>query len=387
MPSVRALKEALDSEGIVTKRAATRTGVRGGQPFGRGGLFHMLSNPVYIGKTRHRDKIYDGEHGAVVPQELWDAVQHKLEHQSADRAATGMGKAFLTGLIRDEHGRPMSPTHATKKIRRYYYYASNLAGDTNAGKSANECPPVIRVAQKAIHEAVRHALAELFSQRSVLDLLADHGKHMTILQGAMERSAELRTSITGTRHVAIATLLRKLRFALIVSNDGVSATIDRTIVLGMLLGQRPTHDDDEEPMALPLPIVAANRGKVRRLVLDGSVRRQTEPDPRLVRLLVNGHVEWQRAFAPGNPRPNAHQVRLARLATLAPDITAAILEGRQPAALTSRMMLRLPELPHDWAEQRRMLGFRNRHDDDGDPPGVGMRESPSAVPTGISAHG
>jgi len=385
MPSVRALKEALDSEGIVTKRADTRTGVRGGQPFGRGGLFHMLSNPVFIGKTRHRDKIYDGEHDAIVPQELWDAVQHKLQHQSADRAATGMGKAFLTGLIRDEHGRPMSPTHATKKVRRYYYYASNLASDTNAGKSAIECPPVIRVAQKAIHEAVRHALTELFSQRSVLDLLADYGTDMTILQGAMERSAELRASIAGTRHVAIAALLRKLRFAVTVSNDGVSATIDRLVVMHMLLGQRPTDHDDEDTMALPIPIVAANRGKVRRLVLDGSVRQQTEPDPRLVRLLVNGHMEWRRAFAPGNPRPNAHQVRLARLATLAPDITAAILEGRQPASLTSRVMLRLPELPHDWAEQRRMLGFRIRRDDDGNPHSVGMNEN--TIPAGRSAHG
>jgi hypothetical protein len=45
------------------------------------------------------------------------------------------------------------------------------------------------------------------------------------------------------------------------------------------------------------------------------------------------------------------------LAALAPDITAAIIEGRQPADLTAKRLRDLPDLPLDWAEQRRMLGF------------------------------
>lgn len=362
LPSVRALKEELDSKGIITKRVDTKMGPRGGNLFGRGGLFHMLSNPVFIGKTRHHDKVYEGEHDAIIPLDLWDAVQRKLELQSVDRSATGLGKAILTGLIRDQHGRPMSPTHATKKVRRYYYYASNLASDMHAGKTVAECPPVVRVAQNIIHEAVRHAVTELFSQRSVLDLLAEHGSDMTILQAAIERSSALRSHTVGNRHVALASLLRKLGAEFVVSNDGVRATINRSAVMSALLGGQVAPVTSGDKMPLPLPIVAVNRGTVRRLVLEGQMRRHAEPDPRLVRMLINGHVEWERAFAPGNPRPNAHQVRLARLAALAPDITAAILEGRQPASLTSRVLLRLPELPHEWAEQRRLLGFQTYRD-------------------------
>lgn len=357
VPSVHALKRSLDSENLVTKRIVSKSGVRGGQPFGRGGLFHMLSNPVFIGKTRHGDKIYDGEHDAIIPTALWDAVQQKLDVQSADRSATGVDQAFLTGLIRDEYGRPMSPTHATKKTRRYYYYASNSSRDVNSGKPAGDCAPALRISQTVIHEAVRYALAELFSSRSVLDLLAEHDTDMTALQSALERSADVRASIAGTRHVPAKKLLRELSAELIVSGNRVDASIDRQEVIRMLLGQKRSGAAFFDRMPLELPILGENCGEAQGLRLDGRVRRQAGPEPRLLRLLISGHVEWKRAFLPWSKRPSAHQVRVARLATLAPDITAAILEGRQPASLTSRMLLRLPELPHDWAEQRRLLGF------------------------------
>jgi hypothetical protein len=41
---------------------------------------------------------------------------------------------------------------------------------------------------------------------------------------------------------------------------------------------------------------------------------------------------------------------------LAPDIQKAILEGRQPASLTIEQLMR-GDLPLEWQEQRRALGF------------------------------
>lgn len=49
--------------------------------------------------------------------------------------------------------------------------------------------------------------------------------------------------------------------------------------------------------------------------------------------------------------------QLARLGSLAPDIVSAILEGRQPAALTRTRLARTKALPLDWNEQQRMFGF------------------------------
>ena len=49
--------------------------------------------------------------------------------------------------------------------------------------------------------------------------------------------------------------------------------------------------------------------------------------------------------------------RLVRLSYLAPDITQAILDGRQPRDLTADKLLVHSRLPLTWDEQRRMLGF------------------------------
>ncbi len=48
--------------------------------------------------------------------------------------------------------------------------------------------------------------------------------------------------------------------------------------------------------------------------------------------------------------------RILPLAWLAPDIARSILEGRQPAGLTTKRLRDLPELPLDWAEQQLVLG-------------------------------
>jgi site-specific DNA recombinase len=45
------------------------------------------------------------------------------------------------------------------------------------------------------------------------------------------------------------------------------------------------------------------------------------------------------------------------LAFLAPAIVEAIMEGRQPVALTPRALERIGMLPCSWDDQRRRLGF------------------------------
>jgi site-specific DNA recombinase len=49
--------------------------------------------------------------------------------------------------------------------------------------------------------------------------------------------------------------------------------------------------------------------------------------------------------------------RLVRLSYLAPDITQAILDGRQPRDLTAVKLLERSRLPLAWHEQRAALGF------------------------------
>jgi hypothetical protein len=49
---------------------------------------------------------------------------------------------------------------------------------------------------------------------------------------------------------------------------------------------------------------------------------------------------------------------LLRLPWLAPDITTAIVYGRQPQQLNAKTLMRkASRLPADWTEQRTLLGF------------------------------
>ena len=64
LKSVRALAEEAEARGL--KGKDIDAGGKPGKPFGRGNLYHLLSNPVYVGKIRHRGDAYDGEHLPIV---------------------------------------------------------------------------------------------------------------------------------------------------------------------------------------------------------------------------------------------------------------------------------------------------------------------------------
>src|SRR5258707_4649332 len=56
---------------------------------------------------------------------LFDAVQQKLTQQWTARSTTrNASDHFLTGLLYDDSGHRMVPTHATKAGVRYRYYVS-----------------------------------------------------------------------------------------------------------------------------------------------------------------------------------------------------------------------------------------------------------------------
>lgn len=57
------------------------------------------------------------------------------------------------------------------------------------------------------------------------------------------------------------------------------------------------------------------------------------------------------------PESRNHQVRLARLKFLAPDIVTSIVEGCQPPELTARTLMRTQPLPLCWDQQRELFGF------------------------------
>ncbi|WP_367726055.1 recombinase family protein, partial [Mesorhizobium marinum] len=65
LKSVRALVDKAASHGHFGRKSIRKDGSTVlTRPFGRGNLYHLLSNVIYVGSIRHRDRIYNGEHDA-----------------------------------------------------------------------------------------------------------------------------------------------------------------------------------------------------------------------------------------------------------------------------------------------------------------------------------
>jgi hypothetical protein len=76
-------------------------------------------------KDKYKDEILPGEQPAIMDRALFDAVQQKLTEQWTTRSTTrNASDHLLTGLLFDDVGHRMVPTHATKGGVRYRYYVS-----------------------------------------------------------------------------------------------------------------------------------------------------------------------------------------------------------------------------------------------------------------------
>ena len=96
----------------------------GGQSFTKVSLHHLLTNVVYVGKVRYKKEIHEGEHAAIVPEALWQAVQDRLHRHGRTPGSRHPVHAPLGGLLRCRTcDCAMTPTFACNKGgRRYRYY-------------------------------------------------------------------------------------------------------------------------------------------------------------------------------------------------------------------------------------------------------------------------
>ncbi len=121
-------------------------------------------------------------------------------------------------------------------------------------------------------------------------------------------------------------------------------------------------------VTLTAPARLKRVGREMRMLAENSDDR-TAADPSLLRIIARAHDVQARITQ--NTKLTVHHVareeevsaayiyNLLRLPWLAPDITAAIVNGRQPRQLNAKSLMRqASRLPADWAEQRMQLGFR-----------------------------
>ncbi|WP_425052788.1 recombinase family protein [Psychromarinibacter sp. S121] len=128
---LNAVTRAADRLGLRSKRARFSTGrEQGGNRMSQGQVHRILTNPVYLGRIRHKEKSYPGTHPAIIEETVWTEVQDRLKAASARRRGAAPGApveevAPLKGKFRDDTGDGLTPTHTSRTGKRLRYYVSN----------------------------------------------------------------------------------------------------------------------------------------------------------------------------------------------------------------------------------------------------------------------
>jgi DNA invertase Pin-like site-specific DNA recombinase len=319
--SVHALQRELTGQRIKSKKRVTASGrTTGGLPFSRGALFHLLRNAIYRGCIAHKSVIHEGEHDAIIDNELFERVQQQLHCQArrhGNAAAHGAVKAPLTGKLFDAAVEPMSPAFSRGRSQRLYRYYVSASLQQGGAADKNR---VQRISANALETLVEELVRRwLPKASSPLDIplsirLREDG---LLLDMPGELAADISAGLSGAETIIHSSRL-SCRIAV--------------------------------PLALPF------RGG-KRLIVNGT--RTSHPDRVLIAGLRKAHAmigKHRRLPIVATAPASRYERELLRLAFLAPDLQRDILTGHQPLTLTLEK-LRHMDIPLCWKRQRKVLGW------------------------------
>ena len=373
--SVRTLQAELDAAGVRSKLRTLADGTPyGGQNLSRGALYLMLQNRIYRGEITHKGDAYPGEHPAIVDKALWDKVQAILADNRVDRATGSDAKypSLLAGLAFDENGERLTPTHAVKKGTRYRYYVSRslITGVAKDHSEGRRIP-----AGNLENLVVGRIRTFLVDEGAILNAIRDEHANGADQRRLIGRGRQISEELTTLPPDETRAMLMALLNRVDIRPDRVEIKVHRRQLLELLQAQsinsrapagRP-HGDFDDILTLTVKARLQRVGREMRMLVENA-DGQTSADPGLLRIIARAHDFQERlmqdtdltvpAIANQERVSTGYLSRLLRLPALAPDIITAIINGKHPPQLTAKKLMRLAlQIPIDWAEQRKLLGF------------------------------
>jgi hypothetical protein len=336
----------------------------------------MLQNRIYRGETAHKGNSYPGEHSAIIEQPLWDQVQAVLAKNRIERATGVRAKhpSLLAGLVFDHTGERLTPTYSVKKGTRYRYYVSTaLLAGAGSNRSSGRRIPAGNLEGLVINR-LRTFLADPGAILDAVDEL-----HSGSGQGQLiERGRQIAEELGALAPDKVKATLMMLLCRVEIKPDRIEINVSRHRLAQLLAGQSTNltmkdqmwqrKPDEDDVVALTAPARLKRVGREMRMLVENS-DDHTAADPSLLRVIARAHDIQARLthntkltvqdLAREERVTAAYIYTLLRLPWLAPDITTAIINGRQPSELNAKRLMRLTaRLPTNWIEQRTLLGFR-----------------------------
>ena len=186
---VKSLSKAakiLNDKGYRMKKWVTKDKKkRGGNLFNKDKLSSTLKNPLYIGKVRHKEKLYDGEHTPIIPEKIWNDAQKLLLINNARRKSVNQDKHnfLLKGLVKCGYCDSMMTTnfsYTNKKgtSRKYFYYQC-----VKVDKMGKDACKIRRVPAREIENIVLERISFIGKNPSIIDLIVRNAKSSLSTEG------------------------------------------------------------------------------------------------------------------------------------------------------------------------------------------------------------
>ena len=284
-------RDELATDGIVSKRRTSRQGrVSGGKAFARGALYRLLQNPIYRGEISHKGERHPGKHCPIIDAGLWDQVQAKLACNRVERRTGVRARqpSLLAGLVFDDRGERLIPTHANKKGTRYRYYVSQSlikhskaeAGDHGWRLPASDLEGVIEerlttfLADDAeIDDAIEAHVDDLGERKRIIRQAA------ALAQRWAERDLSTRKAMLGV--IVDRIEIRPGNITLKLRPQHLAEVVDP----GFDPAVAPAPGDDRDIIPLVIPATLRRNGMAMTLTIDGRTPKRA-PDRSLLRLLT-----------------------------------------------------------------------------------------------------
>jgi hypothetical protein len=263
----------------------------------------------------------------------------------------------------------MTPTHSNKKGRRYRYYVTHSfikRGRPKASDSARRIPAgdIERLVQERIVSFLR-------DECEVLGTMANTARQAHEVERLAMEAAGLVERWQGLPAPEKRQCIRNVVARVTVKSTTIEIGIRTRQLAGILLSDGTLGDGEamvlpDEPIKVLIVAARLKRTGVEKKLIIGTRQSRTKADAGLHRLIGRAY-ELQAVFLAGD-RPisemaeefgvgRSYFTRMLRLSFLAPEITRAILQGRQPVDLTAAKLMADTRAPIEWQEQRTRLRF------------------------------
>lgn len=339
--NMRILQASLTADQIYTK---IRPGKRkaGGNVFSRGALRQMLCNPLYIGKTKHKDQIYEGQHEAIIPKALWDDVQAILSGKLLGPQKHRLSEPnLLLGKLFDEHGIALSTNYANKAGKRYRYYVSKQL----KSQTRESVQTAWRLPAQEIENCVARMAAELLMDQTLLtERLLALGIDAAFIPEALKASEEL-------GHQLLQPISRESLFSDLITQVSLSPE-SITVVVSLESVGAPSG----ATMDYVKTIKIKRRGYELRLVIENEKNVPVKIDSTLLKTIARAHC-WFEELATGKVSSlteiaqresvgKSYVGDILKLAFVPPKLVEAIADGGSQNLITDQL-IKAPQLL-DW---------------------------------------